>query len=103
MSGDEIAPLVVRMERLEQRMSALEAARVADMSSVRDVVVTILDEEMPRLIRDGVLEVIRNERLVADAQRFQALLSLGRRLALAALLAGITGLVAIALNAWVVH
>lgn len=103
MSGDDLAPLVVRMERLEQRMSALEAARVADMSSVRDVVVTILDEEMPRLIRDGVLEVIRNERLVADAQRFQALLSLGRRLALAALLAGITGLVAIALNAWVVH
>lgn len=103
MNGDDITPLAVRMERLEQRMSALEAARAADLANVRDVVVTILDDEMPRLIREGVLEVIRNERLVADAQRFQALLTLGRRLAAAAILAAVTGLVAIALNAWVVH
>lgn len=82
------------LRRLEERLTALEAARAQDMADVPGIVVTILKREMPPLLRS----VINEERLVADAQRFRAAMQLGRRIVLAVILALATGAAGIMLN-----
>lgn len=107
MTGDDIAAINTRLDRLEAgqgrmetRMTALETARAEDMAAVPGIVERIIEKMMPPLVRDAVREVIREQRLVADAQRFREFVSLGRKVGMAVLTAAAVTMALAILNGW---
>jgi hypothetical protein len=93
-----------RLARLEVRVDGIEDALKREQlrlpGLVRELLVPLLHEELPGMMREAVRAAIVKERLVADAERFRALVRLLRRVGVAVVLALATGLVAAALNGW---
>ena len=96
MSGAEIAAITDRLDRVEARLSELEAIGVDMPRAIQRAIATELATVLP-----GMLEsIIAKERILSDAQRFRDLVSLGRKVAWAVSLSAATGVVGIVLTTW---
>ena len=87
MSADDVAIITTQLARLELRMTALESVR-EDMPVVMSA---IIETHLAKILPGMLGEIVTQNRVISDAQRYRDLVSLGRKLVIAVLTSSALG------------